>query len=64
MSKSLETARQAHVESAMSVGAYAERKLLKREHQALNEREMEVRHILKNQVHLEKRQKVYITSAK
>lgn len=58
VSKSLETDRQADMENARSVGSYPGRegKLLKREHQALNEREMEIRHILKKQVHLEKRQ--------
>lgn len=66
VSKSLEAARQADMERARSVDAYPgrERKLLKREQQALNATEMEIRHILKKQVHLEKRQKLCITSSK
>lgn len=66
VSKSLETARQADMESARSVDAYQERerKLFKRVHQALNEEETEIKHILEKQVHLERREKVYIISSK
>jgi len=54
------------MENARLVGAYPrrERKLPKRKHQALHERELEIRHILKKQVHLEKRQRVDITPSK
>lgn len=54
------------MERARSVSAYLrrQRKLLKRKDQALNERELKIRHILKKQAHLEKRKKVNITSSK
>lgn len=48
----------------MSAYVKREGELPKSKDQALNEREMKIRHILKQQVHLEKRQKVNITSSK
>lgn len=56
-----QTVRQADMESAY---LRRERKLPKRKDQALNERELKIRHILKKQAHLEKRKKVNITSSK
>lgn len=48
----------------MSAYVKRERELPRSKDQALNERELKIRHILKQQVHLEKRQKVNITSSK
>lgn len=54
------------MKSAKSMSAYVkrERELPRSKDQALNERELKIRHVLKQQVHLEKRQKVNITSSK